>query len=91
MERAPLEKPLNELWKELPGNLQQAGATRYIEIADVRLTSSLRRIQWMADAMGDSLRASLARPGVALLMFFAPGVGLLMFLPQALNKLPLPT
>jgi hypothetical protein len=40
---------------------------RFVEIADIRLTSPLPRLQWMADDLGDTLRASLARPGVALL------------------------
>lgn len=62
-----LDSPLGRLWSDLPGNLQQAGSTRYVEIADVRLTSSLGRLQWMADDVGDLLRVSLARPGVALL------------------------
>ncbi len=67
-DKAPsLEVPLNALWSDLPDGLRRAMANRHIEIADVRLSSSLRRLQWMADAMGDALRASLAQPGVALL------------------------
>ncbi len=62
-----LDGPMQALCAELPRELSQAMANRYVEIADVHLASSLRRLQWMADDLGDALRASLAVPGVAVL------------------------
>lgn len=67
-----LENALPKLWSDLPGNFRQATAVQYIEIADIRLHSSLRRLQWAADAVSDSLRASLARPGIVLLRWRHP-------------------
>lgn len=63
----PLEAPLTGLWAAVPESLRQAQASRYVEIAEVQLTSSLGRLQWMADSIGDDLRASLVTPGVTLL------------------------